>query len=247
MRSALVVLLAAGMSFASFKTYQENVMNVEGNAVVKVVPDLAVLKIGASFKSTSLDTALRRCDRSLRNLRETMAKFGVAEADVKTNNVAISPEFEWEKGEKVLRGQKVKKTFKIFFRDLSKLQGFLFEAVKGGANEIDDFEFTHSKLDSLQKNIIDLAVKDAYYVADKLARNTGTSVGKPLVISNVEPENFSYENKVDFERMLGSSDLIGCLMGGDEGASELQELFALSPGLIEIRNKVYITFELVRK
>lgn len=135
---------------------------------------------------------------------------------------------------------------KVTWYDLKTLQNFLFDAAAQGANEIDRLEFSHSKSDSLEKTIIDLAIDDAVSTAHQMAKKMNIKIGKPLVISNVEPEKTAYENIVRlgwtkapqyFSLRSGAAD--------DDASPKNKALMEINPGLIEIKNKVFITFEII--
>ncbi len=96
-----------------------------------------------------------------------------------------------------------------------------------------------------------MAIDDADRMARRIAGRMGVRVGKPLVISNAEPKEFSYENRVQIKWVQAPRFLKGNALVGEKSAQPhdlkfLEEFFSINPGLIEIENKVYVTYELKR-
>lgn len=248
MKLTAFILIACSFSvFAGSNTYQENVMNIEGRASMKVVPDMATIFIGASAVHESVDSAMEKCAQAFTKLNELFKKYKISENDVKSKNLYISEDFIYENDTRKTNGYKVFKNYKVTWRDLKTLQNFIFDAASQGANELDRLEFSHSKSDSLEKAIIDLAIDDAVSTAQQMAKKMKIKIGKPLVISNVEPEKFAYENVVRLGWAKTSERLslaYGTAAGG--GSPKNSALLEINPGQIEIKNKVYITFEIVK-
>jgi uncharacterized protein len=245
-KTFITVCLFAFSCFAGFKTYQENVINIEGNASIKVIPDMAIFVIGASSVSNNVDSAIASCKTATAKLSDFFEKFKISKADIKSNRLSISENYEWgDDGKRKKVGFKVIKTYKITYRNLKTIEEFLLEASSYGSNEFDDIKFEHSKIDSLKRTVITAAIDDAYFLASKVANKTGVKLGKPIVISNVEPKSFSYDNIFD----IGSISAPDFLKGGSVEKAKvtkeaLKELFTISPGTIEIKNTVYITFSI---
>ncbi|NLL14872.1 MAG: SIMPL domain-containing protein [Fibrobacter sp.] len=246
MKLTTLIIIACSISAIAANTYQENAMNIEGRASMKVVPDMATIYVGASAVHQSVDSAMEKCAQAFTKLNALFKKYKISENDVKSENMSISEDFSYENGIRKINGYKVFKNYKITWRDLKTLQNFLFDAAKQGANEIDRLEFSHSKSDSLEKAIIDLAIDDAVGTAQQIAKKMKIKIGKPLVISNVEPEKFAYENIVRFG-WTKAPQYFSLRSGATADASPKNSaLFEINPGQIEIKNKVYITFGIVK-
>lgn len=246
MKSTALLIIACSISaMAGFNTYQENAMNIEGRASMKIVPDMATIYVGASAVHQRVDSAMEKCAQAFTRLNALFKKYKISENDVKSENLSISEDFTYENGARKKNGYRVFKQYKVTWYDLKTLQNFLFDAAAQGANEIDRLEFSHSKSDSLEKTIIDLAIDDAVSTAQQMAKKMNIKIGKPLVISNVEPEKIAYENIV----RLGwtkAPQYFSLRSGAAADASPKNKaLMEINPGLIEIKNKVFITFEII--
>lgn len=247
--TGIIVITIVFSTFAGFKTYQENAMNIEGRASMMVEPDMATIFIGASAVNENVDSAMEECARAFIKMKKLFEKYKISGNDIKSENLSVSENYNYEDGSRKRDGYRAYKRHKLTWYNLNTLQGFLLDATAQGANEVDKIEFTHSKTDSLERMIIDLAIEDAKNAANQIAKKMNVKIGKPLVISNVEPEKVAYENIVRLG-WINSSAVgragnagIGYGSGGEQVKKVLMEI---NPGLIEIKNKVYITFEIMR-
>jgi hypothetical protein len=176
------------------------------------------------------------------------AKYKISSDDIKSNKLSIAENYEWgDDGKRKKSGFKVIKTYKVTYKNLSSIEQFLLEAASNGSNEFDEIKFEHSKIDSLKRTVITAAIEDAYFLGEKVAKKTSLKLGKPIVISNVEPEEFSYDNIFDIGIIRAPEFLKG---GVEEKAGmtkdALKELFSINPGTIVIKNTVYITFSIAK-
>jgi uncharacterized protein YggE len=218
--AAIVIVVFALSTFAGFKTYQENVMNIEGHASIKIEPDMATIMIGASAINENLDSAMNACAQAFKQMKTLFKKYKIAENDIKSENLSVTENYSYENGGRKREGFKAYKRYKLTWHNLATLQSFLLDATGQGANEVDEIEFTHSKTDSLEKAIVNLAIDDAICLADQIAQKMKVQLGKPLVISNVEPEKMAYENIVRLDWIkspqVGRTGIAGIGYGSGE-------------------------------
>ncbi len=246
MKSIVLFILTFSISsFAGFKTYQENAMNIEGRASIKIEPDMATIFIGASSIHESADSAIEKCAQAFIKMKDLFQKYKISEKEIKSENLSVSEDYSYENGTRKRNGYKAYKRYKVTWYNLKTLQNFLFDAVSQGANEVDQLEFSHSKSDSLEKMIINLAIDDAISTANQIANKMKIKIGKPLIISNVEPEKVAYENIVRLGWINGPEFVKGRMLGMGGSSSVSKVLMEINPGLIEVKNKVYVTFEIL--
>jgi uncharacterized protein YggE len=250
MKKAFIFLLFISLSSsADFKTYQENVINIEGKAVQKIVPNKATIHVGASAINDDADVAMQKCADVFEKMKDLLKKFNISDIDIKSENIAVSENRDYNGGKKS-EGYKAIKQYKITWNNLSTLNDFLVQATSVGANELERIEFTHSKYDSLQKAVINLAIDDANSTADQICAKMNIKRGPPMVISTNQPEEFAYENTVRFAWLKEPRFVAGGGLGGSGSGSKLHSLKVLleiKPGQIEIKNKVYITYEIKKQ
>jgi uncharacterized protein YggE len=248
MKMVAVLLVLAIPSFGGFNTYQENVINIQGNAKITVVPDIATFFIGASSISNDVDSAILNCKSATLKLNEIIAKYKIKSQDIKSDKLTVSDNYEFIEGKRVRTGCKVLKTYKITYRNLSTLDQFLLEAVSYGSNEIDRISFEHSKIDSLKRAVIALAIDDAHVLGIKMAEKSNVKLGEPIVISNVDPKSFSYENVFVDITAIPEPKFVkgGAIAGSTKVNSTLKELFTINIGTIDITNSVYVTYSIAK-
>jgi len=170
MKTFIILAMTLTMSYGSFKTYQENVVNIEGNGEIKVVPDMAYIKVGTSSKSNDVDSAIIQTADSYVELKKILKKYKIKEKDIYSEDISVSETYEWKDRERISTGYKAEKMYKITWRNIAKIEDFAFEVTQAGTNFIDRIEFTHSKKDSLGKELINIAIDDANVIKNKIAK-----------------------------------------------------------------------------
>jgi hypothetical protein len=111
MKMLAVLLVLVATSFGGFSTYQENVINIQGNAKITVVPDIATFFIGASSISNDVDSAILNCKSATLKLNEIIAKYKIKSQDIKSDKLTVSDNYEFIEGKRVRTGCKVLKTY----------------------------------------------------------------------------------------------------------------------------------------
>ena len=71
-------------------------INVNGDGVVNVAPDIAYVSLGVTTEKSSVDEAQKNNATTMNNIIATIKKSGVASEDIKTSNYAISPKYNHE-------------------------------------------------------------------------------------------------------------------------------------------------------
>jgi len=253
MKTILLILSISLHLFAVSRNYQENVVNIEGQAKIKITPNIATIVIGVSASNIDPDSAILNCAQKFSTFMSLLKDFNFSDNDIKSTRFSVNKDWDYEDGKRVETGYVAKKMYKITIRDLSKLKNFLFQATTQGINSFEDLEFTHDKLDSLKRTVIDLAIDDANKMSQRVGNKMGLKIGKPILVSNAEPKEFSYENRVRINWISAPKFTKGGALSGKK-KPELEEIklkyledfFSINSGMIEIENKVYITYEIKR-
>lgn len=142
-------------------------VTAEGEATV--APDLAVVSFAVSGQADELgrarDDVARRSSIVLATLREA----GLAEADLNAPDVAIHPEYDYRKGQKLI-GYRVTRQMTAKVRDLDQLGEVLDRVVAAGTNEVYGAEMSASDPSAAEHEALEKAVAAARAKAEVLAR-----------------------------------------------------------------------------
>ncbi len=155
----------------------------EGRATAK--PDVAQITLGASALVDSVADARDRAAASMDALIKSMKDDGVADKDIHTRQLTISPEYDYSNGRQSLRGFRVTNTVTAKIRDIDTTSKVIDDAVRAGGNDtqIQGISFTIDKPEDLKKQAREAAIADARAKAETLAKASGVSLGDAIAIS----------------------------------------------------------------
>jgi len=193
MRSFALLLVLSLPSAAQLATSQ-NTIDVNGEAIVKVVPDRVRLSLGVETRNKDLDAATAQNDTVVRRVLAVAQQFQIASGDLQTDYVHVDLAYDSHDGT-VIDYYSVTKGVDIYLRDPTKFESLLKAALHAGANHVYDVEFSTSELRKYRDQARALAVKAAIEKANDMAAAAGLHVNsKPASISaySYSGGSFSY-------------------------------------------------------
>ena len=154
-------------------------ISVTAEGETTVAPDLALLSFAVSGSGRELgptrDEVNRRSTAVLARLRD----LGIAEADLNAPDVAIQPEYDYRKGQKLV-GYRVVRSMTARVRDLDALGGTLDGLIGAGANEVGGAQMTASDPSAAEHHALRAALVAARAKAEALATAAGATLGDVL-------------------------------------------------------------------
>ena len=160
-------------------------VSVQGEAEVRVVPDRAVVRLGAEARAPGLENARKRVDETAARLLALMDELDIDRDAVSTTGLQVRPEYDWrpERGEQQLKGYFVARQFEIRLDDLDKLGEVIDGSIKLGVNQATPPELGSSRRAELRREALALAAEDARRNAQALAEALDAAVGRPVRVS----------------------------------------------------------------
>ncbi len=220
------------------------IINVTGEAEVRVVPDEVILTLGVETWDKNLATARGQNDAIVAAVLALAEEYRIAPEHVQTDYVGIEPRYRngyYE--ERDFIGYFVHKTIVLTLRDLSKFEDLLADALDAGVNYVHGIEFRTTELRKHRDEARALAIQAAQEKAGALAQELGQGVGDPLTIQEVQTGWYSGYNAWWGSRWGGGmSQNVIQEMGTDAAAV----LGSLAPGQINVNARVSVSFELTK-
>lgn len=168
------------MSYAQ-ETKQIPQINVNGEGKVKVAPDQVCISATVETKGNNAKDVKKQNDEKIDAVLKFIKKMNVPTADFKTKQVALNPQYDYEKKKTTYNATQ---TVEIVLKDLSKYDELMEGLVQQGINRLDRVSFETSKLAQLQTEARKLAIKDAKSKAEDYVSVLGQKVGKAITISD---------------------------------------------------------------
>ncbi|HVF67579.1 MAG TPA: SIMPL domain-containing protein [Pyrinomonadaceae bacterium] len=228
---ALVILLAA-TAFAEDKP-EPRLVTVAGEAEVNVAPDEVVFDLTVSTFNRELRVAKSQTDEKLKNVVALTKRFGVADADVQTDYINLTPRYRGDNEARALLGYSVRKDLVFTLRDVTRAEGLLSELLAGDVTRINTVSFRSSQMRKYRDQARDMAMRAAREKAAALAGAVGQKIGKAYSIEEDSPAPRPYAAQ---NVMSNASSFESDSSSASEGT--------LALGRIKISARVTVKFEL---
>lgn len=192
MRMGLIAGLMLGIAAIPAAAQQASVtqtiagtrLDVSATGEVTRVPDIAVISTGVVTRAATATGALQDAANRMQRVLAALKRAGVADRDVQTSNVSLSPEYRYPENQSPqLTGYTATNQLTIRFRDIRNSGKILDALVSEGANQINGPDLTIDKpeaaLDEARANAI--AIGRAR--AELYARSLGLHVARVVSVS----------------------------------------------------------------
>ncbi|KKD09943.1 SIMPL domain-containing protein [Streptomyces sp. WM6386] len=155
----------------------------EGSAVGE--PDIAVVGAGVEATAKTTQAALDAQNEAAAALLKAVRAQGIADRDIRTENVSLSPVHDYQDGESTLKGYRAAQSFSIKVREVATT-GVLITAVTeatGDAGRVNSVVFDLDDRRPLQARARKAAYQDAHAKAAQYAELGGHRLGRLVSLS----------------------------------------------------------------
>jgi uncharacterized protein YggE len=156
----------------------EHIITVSGVGQVSVTPDVADVLIGVVVQRPTVAAAQSAAAESMNAVVAAIKRDGVADKDIVTVNLSLSPVYEYSSsgGAPRLVGQQFVNTVRVTVRTIGSVASVIDDAVGAGATTIGGIAFRLDDPRRVQAQARNLAMADARSKADALTSAAGVSI-----------------------------------------------------------------------
>lgn len=172
----------------------EHTITVSGSGDVSVAPDVADVVLGVSATKTTVKDARAAAATSMTAVLAAVKKDGVADKDIVTVNLSLSPNYDYSSGKSIptLTGYTYSNTIKVTVRDLTKVAAVVDDSTAAGATTVQGISFRLDDTTTAEAQARQLAMADARARANALALAAGVSIKGVASISEVTSSPVTY-------------------------------------------------------
>ena len=230
--AAFAVMAAAAAPMASAQepqvtpAAQGTLLSVSAEGLSEGRPDMAIINLGVTTEGQTAAAALAENARRMTALTAALRRAGIAERDIQTSNVSVYPQQVYNEGQQPrITGYQANNTVTAKVRRIDNTGRVIDAAVGAGGNTVNGVSFTYADPDAQ----LDAARRDAIAEARRRAELYASALNMRVVriVAVSEGGGFSPPMPMPMERMAA------------QDAST-----PISPGQIETRVSVNVTFEL---
>jgi uncharacterized protein YggE len=150
-------------------------ITASGIGSVTTVPDRAHFSFGVQAQSRTASQALEAADAQLGRVVAALREAGVAQADIQTEQISLSPQTSEDGG--AISGYIAVSSVSARVRNLDRAGPVVDAAVAAGANQVYGPSLTRSDQNALYRNALKAAYADARAKAEALADAAGVTLG----------------------------------------------------------------------
>jgi uncharacterized protein YggE len=159
-------------------------VTVTGSGEASARPDMATVQVGVVTDAESASEALKKNSEAMSGLMQSLAGQGIAEKDIQTTNVSVSPRYSsLRNGESMhIVGYEATNNVQAKIRKLSNLGTILDDVVEKGANRMHGVSFSVAEPNPILDQARQKSIQDAHRKADLYAAAAGVKLGRVLLI-----------------------------------------------------------------
>ena len=180
MKPPILALLLTLGSLVWAQSADENTISVTGVGTVYAEPDIATFDVGVSALNEDVAVASEEVSSNVERILATLGSLGVAEEDIRTVGINISPEQNYNReGELTATRFRISNRVRVTVRDTAQLGTLLGRSVQAGANEVSRVRYTFADPKALEDSARERAMEAARDKAEQLASLAEVELGTP--------------------------------------------------------------------
>ena len=176
----VTLLLALCLPMASQAEDTARFLEASATGWVDAAPDMLSLDLSLQATGDDVDKLQRGIERTAKQVLAAAREQGVAEADINSSRASVRPEYEWQDGKRLYRGQTVQRGISIMLRDLERYGPLLQALSRLDIHELGEPRPGHSKLVALQLDAMEQALANARTKAERMANTLGVTLGEVI-------------------------------------------------------------------
>ncbi len=212
-------------------------VNVTGDAEVKIAPDEVVLILGVQTSDKNMQVAKSQNDERVKRVIAMTRDLGIDPRHVQTDQIRIDPRYEGSYAQSNFIGYFIYKTIVVTLKDVDKFESVYAAALGAGVTHVQGIAFRTTELRKYRDQARALAIKAAQEKAGALAGELGQKIGPPQSI-NEEYSGWSSW----YSTRWGGSMTQNVVQNAGGGTPNEEGTFA--PGQISVTARVRVTFAL---
>lgn len=182
----------------------QNKIKVIGEGKVSIQPDIAEVTIGIVTEETSLEQAQQKNAFAVSEIKDALIALGINEEDIQTIDYSIFPQYDYIDGKQIFRHYRVEHSLRVTVRQIQSVGLIVDTAVKNGANQISNIQFSVSDESRYVKQALTLAIHDAGQKAETIANTLNISLYSTPISVTEHPQE--QEGPIPFAATLAKSE-----------------------------------------
>lgn len=220
---SLLLGVNASAQQAVFSELETKHIRVNGQASVASVPDMFRFSVYLEEQGELVSKLNGLVSKKSKQIVKLLLKEGVAERDIQSMRVQLSPWFEHRQSPRVQKGFVLSRQIKITMRNIDKYDDLIDGLLRLGASRIEGFSYVIEDPEKYYLKSLELALADAKVRATTMAKAMDLKVGEVLSIQ----EGAGYTPMPRGRESMLMADSGGYLPGQISTSAQVSVVFAL--------------------
>ncbi len=174
------------------QVYATGVIEVTGQAEVKVVADEVILSLGVETLDQDIEKSVSENNARVKRVFEVIVGHGVEAKKIQTDYMHCGPVNDREQRQTAkFIGYKVSKQIVVTLNDLSKFESVLSGVITAGVTNVHGIQFRSNQLRKHRDTARDMAMKHAKEKAEAMAAAVGQKIGLATSIKEKSDSSWS--------------------------------------------------------
>ena len=189
-------------------------LSVQGEGYVEATPDVVIVDVTVSHTGKTLAEAKQHVDNIGNAVIRAANLHGIKSDDLQASKIQAAPEYDWNNGQRVLRGQQVSRQFQLTLREVDRYGALIQALADAEVTQINQTRMEFSKQEQLDNAALRKAIANARIKAQEMAAAFDTRIKGVLNVSESGGGGpRPYEMRADFAKAQ---------MASGEGGAALQ-------------------------
>ncbi len=174
-----VLLAAALLTIAASVGAQEVQTGViaTGTAEIMARPDTAFVNFGVITEARDAATAARENATKTTAVIDAIVQFGINRDNIQTSGYSVSPIMDYKQSPPITVGYRVSNQVQVKVQNLDRMGALIDTAIGAGANNVQGVRFTLEDDDSVRREALVQAIRNAQDKARVMADTLGVRLG----------------------------------------------------------------------
>ena len=200
----LALVAAPAVPLLAQPATEAPVLRVQGTAEVRVVPDLAVVRLGVANEAQTAQEAQQAVNEASDAILDAVRRAGIDEQNVQTVRLVLSPIYssrrQGDTQEPRIVGYRASNTVSVRAEDLSLVASVIDAALDAGANQLEGVSFGLQDDQAVKQQALRRAIEEANGKAEAMAAALGVELD--AIISVTEEPGFVREPRMEMSRAM---------------------------------------------
>lgn len=174
---------------------------------VTVAPDIVTLSLAIQNRASTSQAAYANVNTGIASLRKILKEAWVADADIQTTSIYMSPEYNYDNGRTIPNGFSATHNLSVKVKKIDGVNTLLDSIASVSDVQIQGVSYDLSDKEKVYTEARKLALEKARQKADEIAKVTGVSIKKVQSVSESGTPNYTpmYQNYKAMDMAVGGS------------------------------------------